>query len=212
MGISIGVDIGQAQDPTAMVVVESYRPEAVSPTDRPEMHFLIRWVEKVPLGTPYPDVVAKIAAVAEQASIFGHPSIVVDSTGVGRPVIDMLKMATRFGVTAVTFTGGASEHRDGAYAHTVPKRDLVASLEVLLQTRRLHAAANLPFADDLRAELSAFEVNVSARGHDTYEAASGRHDDLVAALCLACWHASRPGAVDGVLEMWKQNAAARARR
>ena len=47
--VTIGVDIGQKHDPTAVCVAE-----AETRTDRD--HFLIRHLERLPLGTPYPDV------------------------------------------------------------------------------------------------------------------------------------------------------------
>ncbi len=47
--ISIGADLGQAQDPTALAVAE------VQP---PEIH--VRHLQRLPLGTPYPKVVERI--------------------------------------------------------------------------------------------------------------------------------------------------------
>ena len=44
--IVIGVDLGQAQDPTALAVAEVHTPE---------IH--VRHLERLPLGTPYPKVV-----------------------------------------------------------------------------------------------------------------------------------------------------------
>ena len=44
---------------------------------------------------------------------------------------------------------------------------------------------------DLRAELVAFQFELSQRGRDSYEAASGFHDDLVLAFSLAVWNAEK---------------------
>ena len=199
MPIIIGVDVGQAVDPTAIVAVDTYRPEQAHIDDRPEQHHLIRWLEKIPLGTHYDKVVDRIATVAEDASTIDRTRIVIDATGVGRPVVDMLRKRTRTSVLAVTFTGGANETETDAYASRVPKRDLVTALEVVLQGRRLHAVPDLYLVEDLRAELSHFEVNISARGHDTYDASSGKHDDLVMALCLAIWSAERGSSADAMI-------------
>ena len=47
----------------------------------------------------------------------------------------------------------------------VPKRDLVSSLEAVLQGRRLHATSlGMICAEDLRAELQSFELGISASG------------------------------------------------
>jgi hypothetical protein len=70
----------------------------------------------------------------------------------------------------------------------VPKRDLVAVLQVLLQTGRLKIASALPDADTLQRELLAFEVKITSAANDTYGAwREGAHDDLVLAVALACW-------------------------
>jgi hypothetical protein len=186
-------------DNTAIVALDSYLPEQSHIDDRPEKIHLIRWLEKIPLGTHYEKVVDRIATVAEDASTIDRTRIVIDATGVGKPVVDMLRKRTRVSVFAVTFTGGADENQIDAYASRVPKRDLVTALEVVLQGRRLHTVPDLPLVEDLRAELSHFEVNISARGHDTYDASSGKHDDLVMALCLATWAAVRGNSADALI-------------
>lgn len=60
-----------------------------------------------------------------------------------------------------------------------------------MQMRRLVVAKGLQGRRDLQAELKAFTFSLNARGHDSYQAASGHHDDLVLALCLAIWSAER---------------------
>lgn len=209
MPFTVGVDIGQAVDPTAIVVVESGRPDPTPQEDRPPVEFLVRHIERVPLGTSYIDVVEKIAHVSEVvAAAFGQSVMtVVDATGVGKPVVDMLRRRLALPLRAVTFTAAADEVHPDPHAWRVPKRDLVMALEVVLQDRRLHTASNLLLAEDLRAELQAFEVNVSKHGHDSYEAAHGRHDDLVMALCLAVWWASRRGQGSAFSEAWRRMAA-----
>jgi hypothetical protein len=212
MPIILGVDVGQAVDPTAIVALDSYVPEPMHIDDRPEKHHLIRWLEKIPLGTHYEQVVNRIVAIGEDASSIDHTRIVIDATGVGRPIVDMLRARTRTSVLAVTFTGGASETETDPYTSRVPKRDLVTALEVVLQGRRLHAVPGLSLVEDLRAELSHFEVNISSRGHDTYDGASGKHDDLVMALCLATWAATRGSSAEtwiNVSRRWLDRARSR---
>jgi len=207
MSVTIGVDIGQAVDPTAIVVVETGRYEAQFVDDVPEKQHHIRWIEKVPLGTSYSQVVERIALVAERCELLGPAVIVVDSTGVGRPVVDMLRKRTTTPLRAVTFTGADKVKQSDAYTYKVPKRDLVTALEVVLQSRRLHVVPDCPLQEDLRAELGAFEVNLNARGHDSYDGATGKHDDLVSALSLAIWWAERRGGAEGFIEYWRSTAA-----
>jgi len=201
--VSVGVDIGQQQDPTAMVVVETYRPVAIGPRDWPPLRHRIRWVERVPLGTDYQRVVDRIAVVADAANRISRsdsPMIVLDATGVGRPIVDMLRRCSSASLRAVVFTSGEHETQPEYNVHRVPKRDLVQSLEVVLQARRLESVPDCPLQADLKAELAAFDFSISASGHDRYEGAKGSHDDLVMALCLAVWWGERQSAGDAFAE------------
>jgi hypothetical protein len=54
--VTVGVDIGQRRDPTAIAVVEQERRGS-------ETHHIVRHLERLPLGSPYPAVAERIAAV-----------------------------------------------------------------------------------------------------------------------------------------------------
>ena len=71
----------------------------------------MRKVERLPLGTPYPGVVARVREMVCGEALAGQCALVVDATGVGAPVVEMLRGA-RLGceVTAVTITGGEKEN------------------------------------------------------------------------------------------------------
>ena len=92
------------------------------------------------LGTPYPDVVRHVRDVAQAPPFLNKCTLVVDATGVGTPVVDLLK-AARPGcrIIPVTITGGDQEGSDGS-AYRVPKRDLVTGLQVVIEQRRLEIA------------------------------------------------------------------------
>jgi hypothetical protein len=68
---------------------------------------------------------------------------------------------------AVTITGGDQVPRDHArQEYRTPKRDLVATVALLLQQRRLRIAAALPLAETLREELANVKVTITVGGHD----------------------------------------------
>lgn len=163
----------------------------------------------MPLGTQYPMVVQRIAVVAEAAQSWGSATVVLDGTGVGVPIVDMLRRATSVPLRAVVFTAGDREVQPEFAVHRVPKRDLVTALEVVLQTRPLEVTPDCVLKAELESELAAFDLSISARGHDTYEAASGSHDDLVMALCLALWWGERPSAIEAYIEYVDLEAARR---
>src|SRR5262245_29207214 len=104
----LGVDLGQSSDPTAVCALEHVRGviDRNSDFDRhigleripqePVERFDVRHLERLALGTPYPQVVEHIKATLARAPICGNgPNVeparlVVDDTGVGRPVSDLL--------------------------------------------------------------------------------------------------------------------------
>src|SRR5947209_8435337 len=92
--VCIGVDIGQKVDPTAIAVVE-IELRLTEGTTRRENYHLVRHLARLPLGTSYPDVTQELANVRQRVHARQHtwPLIWLDSTGVGQPVVDMMKAA-----------------------------------------------------------------------------------------------------------------------
>jgi hypothetical protein len=190
----VGVDLGQRQDYTAIAVVEKW--EAATGFDRAkwaptvEARNSLRHLERLPLGTPYPEVVRRVREVARSAELAGRCAVVADATGVGRPVIDLLRGA-ELGceLAAVTITGqGRASRVDGEWR--VPKRELVVGLQVLLETGSLRIAAGLREGETFIKELTGMRVRVTAGRREQFGAwREGTHDDLVLAAALACWRA-----------------------
>ena len=180
----LGVDIGQAHDFTALVVLER------AGTD---LH--VRHAERLPLGMSYPTQVDRVVTLVGSAELARDVQVAVDSTGVGGAITDLLREALRAfstPLTAITITGGSTASRDGS-RWAIPKRDLIAASQVALQTKALKIAAALPTAQLLADELAAYRVKVSEDGRDTY--GNGReapNDDLVLALAIATYVATRP--------------------
>ena len=116
------------------------------------------------------------------------PQLIVDDTGVGRAVADLLKTkGLRF--TAVTITGGDEVHAVGGGRYRVPKRDLVGALEVPFHTGKLKIAEGMELWPALKKELLNFRRKINLKtAHDSYEHwRESDHDDLVLAAALACW-------------------------
>jgi hypothetical protein len=179
----VGLDLGQVQDYSAVAVVQRLagRESAVH----------VPHLERFPLGTRYPDIVSRMAQLLATPPLRGQASLVVDATGVGTAVIDLLSQANLSPI-AMTITGGDKIHREAKNRYSIPKRELVGCLQVLLQTGRLKIASALPEANLLVKELLAFQVKITSHAHDTYGAwREGTHDDLVLALALAVWYGSQ---------------------
>lgn len=155
-----------------------------------EARFAIRHLERIGLGTPYPAIVRRVREMVMSAELRGRCSLVIDGTGVGRPVVDLLREASLdCELVPLLITGGVNARMDRG-VWNVPKRDLIAAVQVLFEQNRLSIAAGLPRAKTLLDELMAMRVKVSGNGQDQYGAwREGAHDDLALAVAMACWRA-----------------------
>jgi hypothetical protein len=192
----VGLDLGQRQDHSAIAVVERMQRGAKT------VLYAVRGVQRVALGTPYPQVVEQVRTILGGDELSGRSRLVVDATGVGAPVVDALRAALaglRSGtpeITAVTITSGekATENRStlGVQRWNVPKRDLVAGVQMLLERGELRIARELREAGPLVKELLDIRETTKATGRVRIGAeGGGEHDDLAIALALACWRAQR---------------------
>ena len=115
-------------------------------------------MERLPLGTPYPGIVGHIGRLMGKLP---SAELVIDFTGVGRPVFDMFRFS---GITpvGVLITSGAAE-TGGGPIYGVPKLDLVSRLQALLHEGRLKIHKDLAEADTLVRELQDFAANLPQR-------------------------------------------------
>jgi hypothetical protein len=177
----VGLDLGKTHDPSAIAVVEKM-----------PNHIRVRHLERVTLGTPYPGVVERVRGITWNRQLAGNCALAVDGTGVGAPVVDMLRGA-RLGcdIAAVTITGGERQHQKGS-VWSVPKRDLLAVVQLMLERGELKIAKGLRELGPLMRELSDVRSMAGVGGRVRLGADGfGEHDDLVIALALACWRAKR---------------------
>lgn len=180
-GLVVGLDLAQAGDFTALAVVERVADGYVVPE-------LART-----RGRAYPDLVAELAVALAEPALAGA-DLVVDATGVGRPVVNMLRDAG-LDPLAVTLTGGERVTPAGRRALNVPTREIIETVLVLMQAGAVQVAADLPLAPVLARELTDVRLQLTASGRSAYRAqGDDRHDDLVMALGLALWWSERrPG-------------------
>ncbi len=208
----MGLDLGKKHDYTAISVIEArlgyqdwsnvhgrfewkdflYEPD--------EVIYSVTWLERLPLRMSYPDMV-KICAGRFQAIVTAgkgsarndnqaRKTLAVDATGVGTPVVDLLKKAGLEPISII-ITGGVDVTNTGN-DYRVPKRDLVTSVQVLQQQRRLKVAPGLVEGQTLAREMENFSYKISDAGHDSYGAwREGTHDDLVLSVACALWTASK---------------------
>jgi hypothetical protein len=84
----------------------------------------------------------------------------------------------------ISITAG-NEVTSSGKSHHVPKQFLVSNVERRLHTGELKIAAELTQSPVLKEELRDFARKVSESGRVTYNARSGKHDDLILSICIA---------------------------
>ncbi len=231
--IAIGVDVGQITDPTAIVTAEiSFTWRGLT---RPVMHkhtlytnrgpwhrdeevseqvlepdYTIRHLERLPLGTNYLAVAQRVAEILCAEQMRGRErSVLVDVTGVGRPVFEMISAevqnrpeARATSIMPITFTSGDRYDRSTG---SLGKAYMVSRLQALLQRGAIHA----PDTPEVRAmleELKVYEIRVDQDAHFSAGAFKvGKHDDLATALGLACLEESGLEPLDAELVAAIQN-------
>jgi len=185
-----GLDLGQSRDPTAIAVIEErtepLEPGTLQPNPETRTTLDVRHLERLPLRTSYPDVIAHVQQMLASAPLRGNARLIVDATGVGKPVVDLLRKANLRPV-AITITAGADFSQDGR-DFRVSKLVLVSQLQALFHSGELRIADALPEAATLKGELANFRANITESGAMTFGARSGRHDDLVLSLAIAAWY------------------------
>jgi hypothetical protein len=184
MRFSVGLDLGQREDYSALSVLEQI-------VDGAYVRYECRYLERYPLGTPYPRIVRAVGDLLARPPLVKQSRLVIDASGVGVAVCDMFREAG-MSYVAVTITGGVGWHREGRQLF-VSKHLLVSTIQKLLSCEALGISKHLGEADTLRTELRNFRVKISKAANEVYEAREGTHDDLVPSVAVGLFVAEHPG-------------------
>jgi hypothetical protein len=195
----LSVDLGQMNDWTAYSILEerteylptkTYREITLQTETKLESKsFVIRHLERPELRTPYDKIVDQVDAMLKTPALAGRTDLIIDITGVGRPVYDMMVRAGLRPIP-ITITGGSEPKKDDQGGFHVPKRDIAMALQVAFATKRLKIAKGQPLAPLLLKEVEAFKVKINKSGNETYEAwRESDHDDIVMSVGMGIWYA-----------------------
>jgi hypothetical protein len=159
----LGLDPGQRRDPAGLAVVAG---------------FDVVHLERLVLGTSYIALAERAVAIATAA---GDCPVVVDASGVGRAVVDMLREQGLEPV-AVTLTGGSKLRVVGREV-SLPRSSLLLLLQAAVEAGRLRVAEGLVHGPALVSEL------LAARSGPSGTEARGlwHHGDLMTAVALCLW-------------------------
>ena len=206
----VGLDLGQAHDHSAVGILEqelrmadlpinqqredprapiSFKPLAPSIIDNT---YLLRYLKRYPLGTPYPKIVEHVFELMQEPMLYHYGRLIVDKTGVGAPIVDML-IAKKLRPIGIVITGGNDVVKvQGKREYHVPKADIVSALALLYHSKRIKMSGKLAEAKTLRKEMGDFSYKISRTGHTSYGAeGAGENDDLVLSVGIAAWYALR---------------------
>lgn len=211
----LGLDLGQATDPSALSIIRETW--AVKRADAGYQNFwrevalapdLIKYdvvhLERFPLGMSYPSIAQQVSdrlQLLRQSTpwegsisrVEHSPRIrlAIDYTGVGRAVGDVFSSIGLVYIP-ITITGGNEvrfDKQDGDWH--VPKRELVALTQILVQQERLKVAQGIPDGETLRKEMINFRYKLSSHGNEQYglDWRTAAHDDILLATTIALFTA-----------------------
>ena len=133
------------------------------------------------LGTPYTEVVMRLKRlVGHLMATKGPCTVVVDESGVGVPVVEMMR-EVGMGCRIMPFVITSGQAATGT---SVPRAELVTKMQLMAERGELEIAAGCLHGEALQRELVHLQLGGGGSG-----AASGESDDLALALALACWRA-----------------------
>ena len=182
MTFIIGLDPAQLRDWSALAVVDmQYQPEK-----KRFGYDLVAMARKQ--GLPYDQIVDWVARTLKRPEFNRNqpPEFLLDSTGVGVAVRDMLA-AKGVRMKAVTITAGEAFSRQGPIYH-VGKARLIGTFLGAFDAGKVRVNPNMPIWPQLEKEMLGFRAEMSAQGRAKFEAENGENDDMLFALALCVWY------------------------
>jgi hypothetical protein len=190
-------DLGKIGDPSAYVLTETrtlvrsrteqirdFGEESESDVIYPEI--IVRWVERK--FVPYDIVIDDARTRLSDMRLIDNCAHLIDITGVGQAVWDVM---VRQGLSpiGISITSGLKTNQ-ADYGYTVPKIELLSSLQLALRNRHLKFAEGLDPAivEQIRHEFSTFVPKPKENRGTSYEAWREKdHDDIILALAMNVW-------------------------
>src|SRR5262245_21465181 len=200
----VGVELGQASDPTAIAVLVHHQGVLDHGNSFERRHGLsrqtpaercdVRHLQRLPLGTSYPRIVEHVRELLSRPPLAeASPTLVIDETAVGKAVGDIFERESMKPLR-VTITGAtvADTAWHGENRVHVAKQSLISVVDAGLHVGTLRFAAALAEAETMKAELQDFRRQLTAQGRSIFGARANKHDDLVLAVAIAAWWLAQP--------------------
>ena len=218
----VSVDIAKKRDYTAILTFQHAHEildgvEALGIPDRIGTFLVVRKIERFH-NLPYQEISDAIEYTMGNIEINNNADLLIDGTGVGAAVVDLVN-ARGLAPIPIIFTGGQAVRevyldmgttwgQGGALNRVrplkeihVPKLDLVDAGRLMVEQKRIKCSKSIQWADKFRQELIAFRGKVNEAGKVRFEAeGESDHDDMLVCLLMAAWFTQRTAGIDPIKE------------
>ena len=182
MTFILSLDPAQLRDWSALCAIDmQYKP------DERRFHYdLVAMNRKQ--GLPYDQIVSWVARTIKNPAfnVREPPDFILDATGVGVAVRDMLR-AKGVRMKSITITAGEAYSRQGNFMH-VGKARLIGKFLGAFDSGKVHVNPNMAIWPAVEREMLAFRAEMSTQGRVKLEAEQGENDDMLFALAMAVWY------------------------
>ncbi|MGV8123505.1 MAG: hypothetical protein AB2L14_27445 [Candidatus Xenobiia bacterium LiM19] len=173
----ISCDLAKTFDYSAICVLEKV-----------DSLYHLRSLHRMRKGTPYTVTAGQLRSMVSDPSLQcdNHPPVlVIDGTGVGAAVEDILR-AWKLPLISVKIHGGINVIRKPGEIR-VPKKDLILALLSAFNNSRLQIAQGIPEGQDLLHELQRFRVKINPQTRRATFEGLGAHDDIVLSVAMGVY-------------------------
>lgn len=219
----VSVDIGQRTDPFCVHIYRDYAKivdgSEVLKTDDKIIHYLDLMFEDQARGLEYETMADYVSTLIHHAAITQNYDLVVDATGIGSAVIEIMRKRqlnpipiwyTASGAVREVYTpmgqvfSGSNQLSPARVLKEihVPKADMVSSGMVLMQQGRLRITAGVKHLQRVQLQFERFKRLVNEQTKRVvYEAESEAiHDEDVVCYLMAAWWMQRSRRDDYITE------------
>ena len=178
----MGIDMGRSRSRSAIVVIEKYTQDKIA-------EYRVVYLERYKRNTLHLSVVERVKILMEMGGPFSRCKIVIDYSGPGEVVFELLK-DERLRPGGVTITSRGKPGGEKGKVVTAPKDRMMTNATAKLERRRILISKHIRHAVDLVQELANIEVKLTKRGNQTFQPTGpGAMDDLAIAMVSAIWYA-----------------------
>jgi len=209
------VDLAKKRDFTAIMVMKDSPQIAIGSELLGQPNRVLHYYDIMYLnqrqGMQYHDIVKETRDLMQRAALAENAELIVDGTGVGEAVVEIMREQGLRPIPIITTGSGRAREIYADVSEVfrgyswgdratklntrilkeihVPKSDLVAAGQLLVQQERVRVSSKLKWAEEAQKQFKSFRGKINERTkHKVYEAETEEeHDDIVICFLLGAW-------------------------